>query len=79
MIFLNKIIKDNINSIDEIVFFEFNGNVKTGDLQITNEFNNVFKNKIKTKIVSYSSNTESFCKELNECDFLETEIIKSDS
>lgn len=68
--FLNKIIELEDIEIEEIVFLQFNDNSKTGDLEITNEFNNAFSGRVKTKMVKYTSDTEAFCNELNECDFL---------
>lgn len=67
--FLENIIEKNVE-VSEIVFFEFNGNNKVGDLELIQEFNSQLENKIKTKIVHYTKDTEKFCDELNECDFL---------
>lgn len=67
--FIHELIESD-NNIEEIVFFEFNGDENLGDLGLINEFNDSLKQKVKTKIVNYSSDTESFCAELNKCDFL---------
>lgn len=65
--FLIKFVESNKN-IDEIVFFVFNGNSKNGDIEITSDFNDIISRKISTRIVNYSSNTESILKEIKECD-----------
>ena len=67
--FINDIV-NSYDNIDEIVFFEFNGNENVGDLEIITTFNNKIKNKVNTRIVNYTNDTEEFCSELNKCDFL---------
>lgn len=67
--FIDSLLKENDN-IEEIIFFEFNGNPYNGDKEITEEFQKHIKSKVKTSIVSYTSDTEKFCNYLNECDFL---------
>jgi len=59
-----------IYNIDEIVFFEFNGNENNGDLELTEKVAAKLKSKIKTKIVHYNSDTEKFCMEFAEMDYI---------
>ncbi|CAN7341667.1 polysaccharide pyruvyl transferase family protein [Paenibacillus sp. LjRoot56] len=69
MNFLDGVI-EKYDNIGEIIFFQFNGNETNGDLEITEEFHNRIKDKVASRIVKYSTETEKFCKELNESDFL---------
>lgn len=66
---LDKIIKENEN-VTEFVFFEFNGNPKTGDMKVTKKFYEYYKEKIKVSIVKYTKNTEEMIEELYNCDFI---------
>lgn len=61
---------ENDNEIDELVFIVFNGSENVGDLEITKQFNEILKDKIKTRIVKYSSDTEKLVKEINDCKFI---------
>ena len=56
--------------IEEVVFFEFNGDKNIGDLEIIQKFDSVISKKIKTKIIKYDYDTERFLTELNQCDFM---------
>ncbi|WHY00415.1 polysaccharide pyruvyl transferase family protein [Neobacillus sp. DY30] len=67
--FLNEILK-KYNNIEEFVFIVFNGSSKIGDLKITKQFSNYFNNRVKTRIVDYTNNTEEMINEMNNCDFV---------
>ena len=60
----------NHENIEELIFIEFNGNTRTGDTEITTEFEEYFSKKIKTKVVSYSLSTENMLREFNDADFV---------
>lgn len=61
---------DKYRNIEEILFFEFNGNVDNGDSEISTQFYEIISHKIKSRIVHYTPETKEFIRELNECDFL---------
>ncbi len=67
--FINSIL-EIYDNIEELIFFEFNGNKVNGDIEIIKEFNEKINKKVKTRIVRYTFDTEKICTELNKCDFL---------
>lgn len=67
--YLNLIIKEN-NNVEEVIFFEFNGNKGNGDTEIINDFDSKFNSKIRTRIIKYTRNTVDMCKEMKKCDLI---------
>lgn len=61
---------ENPHEIEELVFFVFNGDSKIGDQEITDEFNKHLSNRVKTRVVKYSSDTKGMVKHLSECDYI---------
>lgn len=61
---------ENYSENYEFVFFEFNGNDKTGDREIIEKFHKRIKDKVYTKIVYYTEDTEKFLLEFNKCQFI---------
>lgn len=67
--FIDNIVNSN-NNVEEIVLFEFNGNKVNGDSEVTQKCYDMIGDKVNVRIVKYTSDTEKFCKELNDCDFI---------
>lgn len=56
--------------IEEVVFFEFHGGEKNGDMNLILEFDNVLRNQVTTRIVEYTPDTRGFCEEFSDCDLV---------
>lgn len=67
--FLMKI-TDESHEIDEVIFFVFNGNSSIGDYEMTREFYDKIKSRVKTRIINYTSDTIKFVECFSKCDYI---------